>query len=137
MNMDGALSEVSRGASNVRGTSTRPTEPHRTSIKKERVECPCGARSEAGAPSTLWILCEACNAWMHGQCVGYPRHPPKGGWVGGLCGLWLRRRMVERKFHAAGALQCTVCSVRWTGRGEEKLSVALTLACLLPFEPDN
>ncbi|KAL6785091.1 hypothetical protein ACKKBG_A02395 [Auxenochlorella protothecoides x Auxenochlorella symbiontica] len=72
----------------------------RTSIKKERVECPCGARSEAGAPYTLWILCEACNAWMHGQCVGYPRHPPKGPFICGRCQAILSGREMS---HPCGA----------------------------------
>lgn len=40
-------------------------------IKKERVECVCGAVSESSKYEGLWVQCDICDAWQHADCVGY------------------------------------------------------------------
>ncbi|KAK9810177.1 hypothetical protein WJX72_006177 [[Myrmecia] bisecta] len=47
----------------------------------ERIDCVCGATDADPTASNyegLWIQCEACEAWLHGACVGYPRRAPAG-----------------------------------------------------------
>ncbi|CAL0315584.1 unnamed protein product [Lupinus luteus] len=44
-------------------------------LKKERVECICGAVSENFEYQGLWVQCDICDAWQHAECVGYS---PKG-----------------------------------------------------------
>ncbi|XP_050209506.1 uncharacterized protein LOC126660195 isoform X2 [Mercurialis annua] len=40
-------------------------------LKKERVECICGAVSESYKYKGLWVQCDVCDAWQHADCVGY------------------------------------------------------------------
>ncbi|KAL8135332.1 hypothetical protein AgCh_010118 [Apium graveolens] len=40
-------------------------------IKKERVECVCGAVSDSSKYEGLWVQCDICDAWQHADCVGY------------------------------------------------------------------
>ncbi|KAG9149766.1 hypothetical protein Leryth_021853 [Lithospermum erythrorhizon] len=40
-------------------------------IKKERIECICGAVSENSRYRGLWVQCDICDAWQHADCVGY------------------------------------------------------------------
>lgn len=44
-------------------------------LKRERVECVCGAVSENHRYKGLWVQCDICDAWQHADCVGYS---PKG-----------------------------------------------------------
>ncbi|XP_061339196.1 uncharacterized protein LOC133285897 isoform X2 [Gastrolobium bilobum] len=44
-------------------------------LKRERVECICGAVSESLKYQGLWVQCDICDAWQHADCVGYS---PKG-----------------------------------------------------------
>ncbi|KAL0556995.1 hypothetical protein IC582_005513 [Cucumis melo] len=44
-------------------------------LKRERVECLCGAVSENYRYKGLWVQCDICDAWQHADCVGYS---PKG-----------------------------------------------------------
>lgn len=44
-------------------------------LKRERVECICGAVSESIKYQGLWVQCDICDAWQHADCVGYS---PKG-----------------------------------------------------------
>lgn len=44
-------------------------------LKRERVECVCGAVSENHRYEGLWVQCDICDAWQHADCVGYS---PKG-----------------------------------------------------------
>ncbi|XP_021758247.1 E3 ubiquitin-protein ligase SHPRH-like isoform X1 [Chenopodium quinoa] len=50
------------------------TEKEKTRInrlKRERVECVCGALSESYKYEGLWVQCDVCDAWQHADCVGY------------------------------------------------------------------
>lgn len=40
-------------------------------LKRERVECVCGAVSENLRYKGLWVQCDMCDAWQHADCVGY------------------------------------------------------------------
>ncbi|KAK4756691.1 hypothetical protein SAY87_006818 [Trapa incisa] len=40
-------------------------------LKRERVECLCGAVSESYRYTGLWVQCDICDAWQHSDCVGY------------------------------------------------------------------
>lgn len=40
-------------------------------LKRERVECICGAVSESRKYEGLWVQCDICDAWQHADCVGY------------------------------------------------------------------
>lgn len=40
-------------------------------LKRERVECICGAVSESSRYRGLWVQCDICDAWQHADCVGY------------------------------------------------------------------
>ncbi|XP_015877624.2 uncharacterized protein LOC107414045 isoform X2 [Ziziphus jujuba] len=40
-------------------------------LKRERVECICGAVSESRRYKGLWVQCDMCDAWQHADCVGY------------------------------------------------------------------
>ncbi|KAL0896617.1 hypothetical protein Bca101_080578 [Brassica carinata] len=44
-------------------------------LKRERVECICGAVSESRKYKGVWVQCDMCDAWQHADCVGYS---PKG-----------------------------------------------------------
>lgn len=40
-------------------------------LKRERVECECGALSESYKYKGLWVQCDVCDAWQHADCVGF------------------------------------------------------------------
>ncbi|XVF24305.1 hypothetical protein REPUB_Repub13aG0116300 [Reevesia pubescens] len=40
-------------------------------LKRERVECICGAVSENRKYKGIWVQCDICDAWQHSECVGY------------------------------------------------------------------
>ncbi|CAK7340000.1 unnamed protein product [Dovyalis caffra] len=47
-------------------------------LKRERVECVCGAVSDSYKYRGLWVQCDICDAWQHAECVGYsPRGKKK------------------------------------------------------------
>lgn len=69
-------------------------------LKRERIECICGAVSENRKYKGLWVQCDVCDAWQHANCVGYsPKGKPlKSSEVstGKQCD---KRLMVESKRH--------------------------------------
>ncbi|XP_027104125.1 uncharacterized protein [Coffea arabica] len=40
-------------------------------LKRERVECICGALTESIKYKGLWVQCDVCDAWQHANCVGF------------------------------------------------------------------
>lgn len=40
-------------------------------LKRERVECICGAFTESIKYKGLWVQCDVCDAWQHANCVGF------------------------------------------------------------------
>ncbi|EFJ51898.1 hypothetical protein VOLCADRAFT_87560 [Volvox carteri f. nagariensis] len=80
----------------------------------ERVDCPCGVRADdphdpdVEEYEGLWILCEGCNAWMHGACVGVKRSPQRSAaWV---CSRCLRARALAPVSEPCGATLIVVPS---------------------------
>ena len=76
--------------------------------RRERVDCPCGARGPAsladdnGASSSLllplgsyWIQCDECDAWCHSACCGLSRRRKPGEAEGWACGGCLHARAAE------------------------------------------
>ncbi|XP_030540542.1 E3 ubiquitin-protein ligase SHPRH [Rhodamnia argentea] len=53
--------------SQLRGES----QIHIKRLKRERVECICGAVTESFRYTGLWVQCDVCDAWQHSDCVGY------------------------------------------------------------------
>lgn len=57
-----------------RDTAAKVTTDEKISLrrlKRERVECICGAVSENRHYKGLWVQCDICDAWQHSECVGY------------------------------------------------------------------
>ncbi|KAK4433464.1 DNA repair protein [Sesamum alatum] len=55
-------------------TKTQVERSQRNSLKRlkrERVECLCGAVTESYRYKGLWVQCDICDAWQHADCVGY------------------------------------------------------------------
>ncbi|KAK1409267.1 hypothetical protein QVD17_35793 [Tagetes erecta] len=46
-------------------------KPKITRMKRDRIECVCGAVSESSRYTGLWVQCDVCDAWQHADCVGY------------------------------------------------------------------
>ena len=40
-------------------------------LKRDHVECICGAVSESPRYKGIWVQCDVCDAWQHADCVGY------------------------------------------------------------------
>lgn len=40
-------------------------------LKRERVECVCGATTESFKYMGVWVQCDVCDAWQHADCVGF------------------------------------------------------------------
>lgn len=48
-----------------------------------RIDCVCGvtdADPSAEDHAGLWVQCDACGAWLHGACIGFPRRGPPGAY---------------------------------------------------------
>ncbi|XP_068668548.1 uncharacterized protein [Aristolochia californica] len=46
-------------------------KPTMKRLKRERVECICGATTESPKYKGIWVQCDLCDAWQHGDCVGF------------------------------------------------------------------
>nr|XP_043631781.1 E3 ubiquitin-protein ligase SHPRH [Erigeron canadensis] len=46
-------------------------KPNIKRMKRDRIECVCGAVSESSRYIGLWVQCDVCDAWQHANCVGY------------------------------------------------------------------
>ncbi|XP_073129793.1 uncharacterized protein [Henckelia pumila] len=62
--------EVSDGVSKMI-QNQRSQESNSKRLKRERVECLCGAVTESYRYEGLWVQCDVCDAWQHADCVGY------------------------------------------------------------------
>ncbi|KXZ52879.1 hypothetical protein GPECTOR_8g26 [Gonium pectorale] len=100
------------GGGRKRTTAPAPPPRRRRRKRPERVDCPCGlACLDMDDPAVeeyggLWILCDGCNAWMHGACVGV-RRSPRGAWV---CSKCLAERAAETVSEPCGATLIVVPS---------------------------
>ncbi|KAL6980871.1 RING-type E3 ubiquitin transferase, partial [Sarracenia purpurea var. burkii] len=65
-----SASEVSNNFHNIK-QRTRDQNINLKRLKRERVECTCGAVSESSRYKGVWVQCDICDAWQHADCVGY------------------------------------------------------------------
>ncbi|GFP89386.1 E3 ubiquitin-protein ligase shprh [Phtheirospermum japonicum] len=91
-------------------------------LKRERVECVCGAVTESYRYKGLWVQCDFCDAWQHADCVGYSlkRKTPKSGGdaEGGECekpsignsGKYKKRKNDTDVVEMDGDYICRTCS---------------------------
>ncbi|KAK6932900.1 SNF2, N-terminal [Dillenia turbinata] len=72
-------------------------------LRRERVECICGAVSESPRYKGLWVQCDLCDAWQHADCVGYStrRKTCEGS---GFRGRGCKRKFKERVKSNAGSI---------------------------------
>lgn len=100
-------------------------------LKRERVECVCGAVSESLQYEGLWVQCDTCDAWQHADCVGYS---PKGKSVKSKQGL-------ESKTHKTtialrnGEYVCQMCSELIQATESPIASGATLIVCPAPILP--
>ncbi|GAB4832074.1 hypothetical protein Ancab_006094 [Ancistrocladus abbreviatus] len=62
-----------KGGSSLENTSESPINQNIriNRVKRERIECTCGAVTESVKYQGLWVQCDVCDAWQHAECVGY------------------------------------------------------------------
>ncbi|XP_058747815.1 uncharacterized protein LOC131620688 [Vicia villosa] len=100
-------------------------------LKRDRVECICGAVSESLQYEGLWVQCDTCDAWQHADCVGYS---PKGKSVKSKQGL-------ESKTHKTtivlrnGKYVCQMCSELIQATESPIASGATLIVCPAPILP--
>ncbi|CAK8537765.1 unnamed protein product [Lathyrus sativus] len=100
-------------------------------LKRERVECICGAVSESLQYEGLWVQCDVCDAWQHADCVGYS---PKGKPLKSKQGL-------ENKTHKTtialrnGEYVCQMCSELMQATESPIASGATLIVCPAPILP--
>jgi E3 ubiquitin-protein ligase SHPRH len=100
-------------------------------LKRERVECICGAVSESLKYQGLWVQCDICDAWQHADCVGYS---PKGKSLKSKQGL-------ESKAYKTtiavtnGEYVCQMCSELIQANETPIASSATLIVCPAPILP--
>ncbi|CAM8970633.1 unnamed protein product [Rhodiola kirilowii] len=83
-------------------------------VKKERIECVCGSVTESPRYEGLWVQCDVCAAWQHGDCVNYK--PRRKRQKSGDCKLSRNSSMGAYKRSTAnnvdvdGDFICQLCS---------------------------
>lgn len=100
-------------------------------LKKERVECACGAVSESLKYQGLWVQCDICDAWQHADCVGYS---PKGKSLKSKKGLeskTYKTTIAERN----GEYVCLMCSELLQATEPPIASGATLIVCPAPILP--
>lgn len=114
-------------------------------LKRERVECICGAVNESRKYKGLWVQCDMCDAWQHADCVGYS---PKGkhlksSEVSGGQGCE-KRSMVDTKKHTRkkntanivvreGEHICPLCSELMQATNSPVATGATLIVCPAPI----
>lgn len=61
-------------ADDIREKTMQVVGDHKPKIKRmkrDRIECVCGAVSESSKYRGLWVQCDVCDAWQHATCVGF------------------------------------------------------------------
>lgn len=120
-------------------------KPNLKRLKRERVECICGAVNESRKYKGLWVQCDICDAWQHADCVGYS---PKGkhlksSEVSGGQG-YEKRSMVDTKKHTRkknttnvvvreGEHICPLCSELMQATNSPVATGATLIVCPAPI----
>lgn len=100
-------------------------------LKRDRVECICGAVSESLKYKGLWVQCDICDAWQHADCVGYS---PKGK------SLKSKQGSESKKFKTTIAVRdgeyvCQMCSELIQATESPIASGATLIVCPAPILP--
>ncbi|KAJ7965163.1 E3 ubiquitin-protein ligase SHPRH [Quillaja saponaria] len=100
-------------------------------LRRERVECTCGAVSESIRYKGLWVQCDICDAWQHADCVGYS---PKGK------SLKSKQGFESRKYKTTIAMRdgeyvCQMCSELIQATESPIASGATLIVCPAPILP--
>ncbi|XP_054788420.1 uncharacterized protein LOC129294236 isoform X2 [Prosopis cineraria] len=98
-------------------------------LKRDRVECTCGAVSESLKYKGLWVQCDICDAWQHADCVGYS---PKGK------SLKSKEGSESKKFKTTIAVRdgdyvCQICSELIQATESPIASGATLIVCPAPI----
>ncbi|KAJ8771167.1 hypothetical protein K2173_023492 [Erythroxylum novogranatense] len=102
-------------------------------LKRERVECTCGAVTESYKYKGLWVQCDICDAWQHADCVGYS---PRGKKKRSAVELKKHRKktsitLVERD----GEYICEMCSELVQATETPIATGATLIVCPAPILP--
>ncbi|KAH9308738.1 hypothetical protein KI387_036649 [Taxus chinensis] len=123
--------------------------------KIERVECVCGAVTESYKYIGLWVQCDVCDAWQHGDCVGF-RKDGQGGaerrdekhfdskhafwsFISSSRKVCSKRRKISAVKEAANVKEigekfiCNTCSELLQITGTEVVSGATLIVCPAPI----
>ncbi|XP_028782280.1 LOW QUALITY PROTEIN: E3 ubiquitin-protein ligase SHPRH [Neltuma alba] len=100
-------------------------------LKRDRVECSCGAVSESLKYKGLWVQCDICDAWQHADCVGYS---PEGK------SLKSKQGSGSKKFRSTIAVRdgeyvCQICSELIQATESPIASGSTLIVCPAPILP--
>ncbi|CAN0923759.1 E3 ubiquitin-protein ligase SHPRH [Linum grandiflorum] len=100
-------------------------------LKKERVECVCGAVTESYKYRGLWVQCDMCDAWQHADCVGYT---PNGKRKRSTSVLQKDRKQTTISFvEREGQHMCQMCSELLQATDSPVPSGATLIVCPAPI----
>lgn len=108
-------------------------------VKRERVECICGALSESYKYKGLWVQCDVCDAWQHADCVDYSPSRTRKRSHGASKGQNVKDR--TRKKNAVNLVVmddqfiCQLCSELMQATGCPIDSGATLIVCPAPILP--
>lgn len=105
-------------------------------LKRERVECICGAVSENRSYKGLWVQCDVCDAWQHADCVGYSEASN-----GKECGKssvfnkYIRKKNTTTIVVRDGKYICQLCSELINATNSPIATGATIIICPAPILP--
>ncbi|OWM87325.1 hypothetical protein CDL15_Pgr022436 [Punica granatum] len=106
-------------------------------LKRERIECICGAVSESYRYTGVWVQCDVCDAWQHSDCVGYS---PKGKKVknshqmeGSLAKQKPRKKKAPPIIEREGKFICQLCLELMHATASPISSGATLIVCPAPI----
>ncbi|KAH9620305.1 hypothetical protein KSS87_014794 [Heliosperma pusillum] len=103
-------------------------------VKRERVECICGALAESYRYKGLWVQCDVCDAWQHADCVGYsPRKRLKGACKGQQLDRRKQKKSADHIVTMEGEHVCQLCSELMQATGSAVESGATLIVCPAPI----
>lgn len=112
---------------------TRDKKVNLRRLKRERVECICGAVSESHKYRGLWVQCDFCDAWQHADCVGYS---PRGKKKASTVELKKHRNKTTISFvERDGEHVCQMCSDLLQATDSPIATAATLIVCPAPILP--
>ncbi|XP_056169116.1 uncharacterized protein LOC115679829 isoform X2 [Syzygium oleosum] len=112
---------------------------HTKRLKRERVECICGAVTESFWYTGLWVQCDVCDAWQHSDCVGYSARGKKVKDGSGQPGRekniekFRRKKNVPTIVEREGKYVCQLCLELMTVTESPVPSGATLIVCPAPI----